>query len=152
MVGLSKAILRACLSPIRPILTKGAKVMYNAWLVFRPSISHYYTYDWIVDQYDNVSKEETDDTWYQLSHISEPGSPVNLPYANGMLFAARYLVAAPEQSKYSTELQLSRLTQPVSGELRFSAFSAAVAATVFSGAMLADSGTVYVQDDGGDAH
>lgn len=41
---------------------KAAKIMYNAWLVFRPAISHYYTYDWIVDQYDNVSKEETDDT------------------------------------------------------------------------------------------
>src|SRR5271166_1173378 len=71
---------------------KCTKVMYNTWLVFRPAISHYYTYDWIVDQYDNVSKEETDDTWYQMSHVSEPGMPVQLPYANGVLFAARYLV------------------------------------------------------------
>lgn len=129
---------------------KAVKVMYNAWLVFRPSISHYYTYDWIVDQYDNVSKEETDDTWYQMSNISEPGSPVNLPYANGILFAARYLVAAPEQSKYTTELQLQPADPAKFQEsyvflpslrrsLRLS--SAARCSPVL--------GTDYVQDDGG---
>src|SRR6202011_427898 len=32
--------------------------------------------------------------------------PVQLPYANGVLFAARYLVTNPEQSRYTTELQL----------------------------------------------
>jgi hypothetical protein len=129
---------------------KATKIMYNAWLVFRPAISHYYTYDWIVDQYGNVSKEETDDTWYQMSHISEPGMPVNLPYANGILFAARYLVAAPEQSKYTTELQLqpadpSRYQESyvflpsLRRSLRLS--SAARCSPVL--------GTDYVQDDGG---
>jgi hypothetical protein len=129
---------------------KAVKIMYNAWLVFRPAIIHYYTYDWIVDQYDNVSKEETDDTWYQLSHLSEPGMPVDLPYSNGVLFAARYLVAAPEQSKYTTELQLqpsdpSRFQEnyvflpSLRRSLRLS--SAARCSPVL--------GTDYVQDDGG---
>ena len=150
MAGLSKGYAAGVPFPNPSDPDKAAKVMYNAWLVFRPSISHYYTYDWIVDQYDNVSKEETDDTWYQLSHISEPGSPVNLPYANGMLFAARYLVAAPEQSKYSTELQLqpadpnqfqeSYVFLPsLRRSLRLS--SAARCSPIL--------GTDYVQDDGG---
>jgi hypothetical protein len=91
-------------NPTEPL--KATKLMYNAWLIFRPSILNYTTKDWLVDQYDNVSTEDTDDTWYQMSHISEPNSPVALPFANGNLFAARYLVTAPEQSKYTTELQL----------------------------------------------
>jgi len=135
-------------NPAEP--NRAAKVMYNTWLVYRPAILHYYTYDWIVDQYDNVSKEETDDTWYQLSHLSEPGMPVNLPYANGVLFAARYLVANPEQSKYTTELQLqpadpSRFQETyvflpsLRRSLRLS--SAARCSPVL--------GTDYVQDDGG---
>lgn len=135
-------------NPTEP--NKAVKLMYNTWLVFRPAIIHYYTYDWIVDQYDNVSKVETDDTWYQLSHLSEPGMPVNLPYSNGILFAARYLVAAPEQSKYTTELQLqpadpSRFQESyvflpsLRRSLRLS--SAARCSPVL--------GTDYVQDDGG---
>ena len=91
-------------NPTEPL--KATKLMYNAWLIFRPSILNYTTKDWLVDQYDNVSTEDTDDTWYQMSHISEPNSPVELPFANGNLFAARYLVTAPEQSRYTTELQL----------------------------------------------
>jgi hypothetical protein len=135
-------------NPTEPGLA--AKVMYNSWLVFRPAILHYYTYDWIVDQYDNVSKEETDDTWYQLSHLSEPGMPVDLPYANGVLFAARYLVAAPEQSKYTTELQLQSADPSKFQETYVFLPSLRRSLRLSSAARCSPVlGTDYVQDDGG---
>ena len=76
--------------------------------------------------------------------------PTDLSYANGVLFAARYLVAAPEQSKYTTELQLQSADPAKFQEsyvflpslrrsLRLS--SAARCSPVL--------GTDYVQDDGG---
>ncbi len=129
---------------------KAAEIMYNAWLVFRPAILHYYTYDWIVDQYDNVSKEETDDTWYQLSHLSEPGMPVTLPYANGVLFAARYLIASPEQSKYTTELQLQP-SDPARFQENYVFLPSLRRSLRLSSAARCSPvlGTDYVQDDGG---
>ncbi len=134
-------------NPTEP--NKGAKVMYNTWLIFRPAISHYLTHNWIVDQYDNVSRQDSDDTFYQKSHISEPDTPNSLPSANGMLFAARYLLTAPEQSKYTTELQLQPANPARFQEnyvflpslrrsLRLS--SAARCAPIL--------GTDYIQDDG----
>jgi Protein of unknown function (DUF1329) len=129
---------------------KAFKILYNVWLLYRPAISRYFTWDWLVDRYGNTSEVDTDDTWYQLSHLSEPGKPINLPYANGMLFAARYIVAAPEQSRYTTQLQLqpddpSRLQEnyvflpSLRRSLRLS--SAARCAPVL--------GTDYINDDGG---
>ena len=129
---------------------KATKIMYNTWLVFRPAISHYYTYDWIVDQYDNVSKEETDDTWYQMSHLSEPGMPVQLPYANGVLFAARYLVTNPEQSRYTTELQLQP-ADPIKFQEGYVFLPSLRRSLRLSSAARCSPilGTDYVQDDGG---
>jgi hypothetical protein len=135
-------------NPAEP--NKGMKILYNVWLIYRPAISHYVTRDWLVDSFNNTSEVDTDDTWYQLSHLSEPDKPVNLPFANGMLFAARYIVAAPEQSKYTTQLQLqpddpSKLQEnyvflpSLRRSLRLS--TAARCSPIF--------GTYYINDDGG---
>lgn len=83
-----------------------AKLMYNAWLPFRPFVTRYYTWDRIVDTYGNVSTEDTDDTFFELAYLSDEGYPTTTPYANGYFQAGHYFVAAPEQSKYTTELQL----------------------------------------------
>ena len=49
--------------------------------------------------------------FYQISHLSEPGMPINMPYANGNFYVSRFLVTEAEQSKYTTELQ-SELDDP----------------------------------------
>ena len=115
--------------------------MYDTWLIFRPAISHYITHDWIVDQYGNVSREDTDDTFYQESHISEPDTPNSLPSANGILFAARYLIIAPQQSKYTTELRAPALgPRQIPGKLRVSALTAPIASALIRSAVLANLG------------
>jgi hypothetical protein len=60
-------------NPAEPDLA--AKVMYNGWLPFRPFVSRYYTWDRIVDSYGNVSKQETDDTFFELAYLSDEGYP-----------------------------------------------------------------------------
>jgi hypothetical protein len=84
----------------------GVKILYNTWAVFRPFVLHFYSVTWLVDRFTNVSPEQTDDTFYQLTHLSEPDMPVNLSYAKGTFYASRFQVIEPEQSKYTTELTL----------------------------------------------
>ncbi len=82
------------------------KVMYDAWLPWRPAVSYYYTWDRIVDRFGNVSPEDTADTFYMMSFLSDEGYPNSTSYGTDYFQAGRYFVAAPEQSKYTTELQL----------------------------------------------
>ena len=82
------------------------KLMYNSWLPWRPAVSHYYTWDRIVDRFGNVSPEDTDDTFFMMSFLSDEGYPNTTPYGTDYFQAGHYFVAAPEQSKYTTELQL----------------------------------------------
>lgn len=82
----------------------GVKILYNTWAAFRPFVLHFYSVTWLVDRFGNVSPEQTDDTFYQLTHLSEPDMAVNLAYAKGTFYASRFMVSEPEQSKYTTEL------------------------------------------------
>ena len=85
---------------------KGTKVLYNAWTAFRPFVLHFYSTTWLVDRFGDKSPLATDDTFYQLTHLSEPDMPVNLPYAKGAFYVSRFMVSEPEQSKYTTELTI----------------------------------------------
>ncbi len=84
----------------------GLKLLFNTWAPWRPYLYHYMTYGInIVDRFGNRSEGSTDATFMNLSHLSEPNMPRDLPYANGMFYVARFEVLFPEQSKYLTELQ-----------------------------------------------
>jgi len=84
----------------------GEKILYDTWAPWRPYLYHYVTYGInIVDRFGNRSEGSTDATFMNLSHLSEPDMPKDLPYANGMFYVARFEVLFPEQSKYTTELQ-----------------------------------------------
>jgi Protein of unknown function (DUF1329) len=84
----------------------GVKVLYDSWAPFRPALYHYVTYGInIVDRFGNRSEGSTDALFMNLSHLSEPDMPVDLPYANGIFYVSRFEVLLPEQSKYTTELQ-----------------------------------------------
>jgi hypothetical protein len=91
-------------NPTEPLMAD--KVMYDAWLPWRPAVSYYYTWDRIVDRFGNVSPEDTADTFYEMGYLSDEGYPTTTPYGTDYFQAGRYFIAAPEQSKYTTELQL----------------------------------------------
>jgi hypothetical protein len=91
-------------NPAEPNL--GAKAYFNAYYEYRPSIIWYMGGGWLVDSYHNMTLSDTEVTAYRLSHLSEPGSPSNPIFGKGHIFANRYSVHLPEQSKYTTEIAL----------------------------------------------
>jgi Protein of unknown function (DUF1329) len=92
-------------NPTEPLLAY--KVIYNFWMSYQPRIVDYFAFNWLWDRYGNTSTTITDDVSYRLSHLSEPGYPHDLPYSAGYLSSGRYLVVTPEQSKYTTEIELT---------------------------------------------
>jgi len=83
---------------------RGVKMLYNAWTTYRPNILHNLNVGFLVDRYGNKTTNDVDAAFFELSHLSEPGLPIDMPYAKGRLYATRYYVTAPEQSKYTTQI------------------------------------------------
>ncbi len=86
--------------------TMAVQILYNAWAPFRPFILHSASNGTLVDRFGNRTTQDTNNAFYMLSHLSEPGMPINMPYANGFFYVSRFMVVAPEQSKYTTELSM----------------------------------------------
>jgi Protein of unknown function (DUF1329) len=84
---------------------QGIEIMYNAWTPLRPFNMHSESDGWLVDRYGNRTQNTSDDSFFQLSHLSEPNMSMNMPYAGGMFYVSRFMVIEPEQSKYTTQLQ-----------------------------------------------
>ena len=84
---------------------KGEEIMYNAWAPLRPFNMHSYSDGWLVDRYGDRTQNTSDDSFFQLSHLSEPNMSTSVPYAGGMFYVSRFMVMEPEQSKYTTQLQ-----------------------------------------------
>ena len=93
-------------NPAEPDL--GAKVYFNAYYEYRPFISWYSDLGWQVDSYRNVSLSDTESILFRLSHLSDPGYASNPPFGKGYIFANRYFVHLPEQTKYTTEIAMYR--------------------------------------------
>ncbi len=91
-------------NPAEPNL--GVKILYNSWAGFGPMISHFWAFNWSVDTYGNVSNPRSSDAFYRLSHLSEPGQPLDLSFAKGLFYSSLFIVDLPEQVKYTTELLL----------------------------------------------
>ena len=83
---------------------KGIKILYNGWERFRTNIVHNENVGFLVDRYGNKSFTVVDAAFFGLSHLSIPGLPIDLPYAHGRLYATRFQLTAPEQTKYTTEI------------------------------------------------
>jgi hypothetical protein len=90
--------------PNPPEPNRAVKLLYNAWVPFRPHILHNLNVGFLVDRFGNKTTNNVDAAFFGLSHLSEPGLPLNMPYANDVLYATRFLVSAPEQSKYTTQI------------------------------------------------
>jgi hypothetical protein len=92
-----------------PVLNEeqaGYQVLYNAFYGFIPPVYRYTTNSSLVDRFHNVFPQRTEVVYWRLSHISDPGMPINPDYGKGHLQTARYFVLAPEQTRYTTQLAL----------------------------------------------
>ncbi len=84
----------------------GEKVMFNLWYAFYPFLSSYHSHFFISDRYANLTPEESIATTWQLTHLSDPPYPLSMPYASGYYHSTRDLLLIPEQSKYTTALDM----------------------------------------------
>ncbi len=91
-------------NPTEPDL--GPKIMYNLWYDFWPFLISYHSHFFIEDKYGNTTPEESIATTWQLMHLSDSPYPINLPYAAGIYHSTRDLLLIPEQSKYTTALDM----------------------------------------------
>jgi hypothetical protein len=91
-------------NPTEPDL--GPKIMYNLWYDFWPFLISYHSHFFIEDRYGNTTPEESIATTWQLMHLSDSPYPINLPYADGIYHSTRDLLLIPEQSKYTTALDM----------------------------------------------
>ncbi len=91
-------------NPTEPDL--GTKIMYDLWYDFWPFLISYHSHFFIEDRYGNTTPEESIATTWQLMHLSDSPYPINQPYAAGFYHNTRDLLLLPEQSKYTTALDL----------------------------------------------
>jgi hypothetical protein len=93
-------------NPAEPNL--GTKIMFDLWYDFWPFLISYNSHFFIEDRYGNITPEESIATTWQLMHLSDSPYPIDLPYADGFYHNTRDLLLLPEQSKYTTALDLQR--------------------------------------------
>ena len=93
-------------NPTEPEL--GTKIMFDLWYDFWPFLISYHSHFFIEDRYGNTTPEESIATTWQLMHLSDSPYPIDLPYASGFYHSTRDLLLIPEQSKYTTALDLQR--------------------------------------------
>jgi len=93
-------------NPSEPDL--GTKIMFDLWYDFWPFLISYHSHFFIEDRYGNTTPEESIATTWQLMHLSDSPYPVNQPYAEGFYHNTRDLLLIPEQSKYTTALDMQR--------------------------------------------
>ena len=86
----------------------GTKIMFNLWYDFWPFLISYHSHFFIEDRYGNTTPEESIATTWQFMHLSDSPYPIELPYAAGFYHSTRDLLLIPEQSKYTTALDMQR--------------------------------------------
>ena len=85
---------------------RGIEDVYNVWCSFRPFLLYIDTTGFLIDRFGNKTSSNAKAAFYQLSHLSEPNMPTDLPYGKGYFYIGRFLLMSPEQSKYTTSLQM----------------------------------------------
>ena len=93
-------------NPSEPDL--GAKIMFNLWYDYWPFLVSYHSHFFIEDRYGNTTPEESIATTWQFMHLSDPPYPIDITYAEGFYHSTRDLLLLPEQSKYTTALDMQR--------------------------------------------
>ncbi len=82
------------------------KIVYDNWYRWYPFVQSFHSHTNLVDRFQNIFYQLSQTTYWRLSHLSDDDYPTNLPYANGFSLNARFFILAPEQSKYTTEIEM----------------------------------------------
>ncbi len=85
----------------------GEELLYDLYYNYTPAVQ--YTAEssgHIIDRFDDVSYQELIVVFHRLSHVSDIGWNVTNPEASGIYFSFFNELLIPEQSKYTTALQL----------------------------------------------
>jgi hypothetical protein len=86
----------------------GAKLLYDDhYYYYFEFLRNFHSYTFLIDRYQNIAEQEGDISYWRLMHLSDPGYPVDMPYAAGFLTSGRFQLVAPEQSKYTVEIQMT---------------------------------------------
>src|SRR5581483_12081215 len=86
----------------------GSKMYYNNYYRPAPRVEEAPNCSYTLDQYANFTRTaDSDIVFSQLTHLSEPGFPRDVPGNNGYFFAAYFQQTAPEQGKYFASLDLT---------------------------------------------
>jgi hypothetical protein len=85
----------------------GEQVLYNMYYVYQPWVLIDDYDEVLVDTHYNKFKQQTLEIQYRLAHVSEPNLPVVNPRSTGYYTSIFNEVLAPEQSRYTAELQLT---------------------------------------------
>ena len=86
----------------------GAKMYYNNYYRPAPVVEEAPNCSYTLDKYANFTRTaDSNIVFSQLTHLSEPGYPRELPGNNGYFFAAYFEQTAPEQGKYFASLDMT---------------------------------------------
>jgi hypothetical protein len=86
----------------------GAKMYYNDYYRPAPRVEEAPNCSYTLDQYANFTRTaDSIIVFSQLTHLSEPGYPQDVPGNNGYFFAEYFEQTAPEQGKYFASLLLT---------------------------------------------
>ena len=86
----------------------GAKMYYNNYYRPAPVVEQAPNCSYTLDKYANFTRTaDSNIVFSQLTHLSEPGYPRELPGNNGYFFAAYFEQTAPEQGKYFASLDMT---------------------------------------------
>jgi len=85
---------------------KAYKIIYDNWYRWYPFVQTFHSHTRLVDKFQNIFYQLSSTSYWRLSHLSDDDYPTNLPYAAGFALNARFFLLAPEQSRYTTEIEM----------------------------------------------
>jgi len=84
----------------------GAELLWDTYYNWQPHIGQIDTWSQAVDRHLSHNKTSVECVHFKQMHISTPGLPPNMPDADGVFLTENCEVFEPEESKYTTVLQL----------------------------------------------
>jgi hypothetical protein len=85
---------------------QGLKILIDNWFAYVPYLICGNTYSGCEDRFGNVYRQMANFVYRRLSHIGDPGQPLNDPQAQGTDYSEYVEVIFPEQAKYTTDLTI----------------------------------------------
>jgi hypothetical protein len=85
---------------------EATELLWDNYYNWQPHLGHIDTWSQATDRYVNRNATRVTCVHFKLLHISDPDLPPNLPEAKGIFLTENCEVWEPEESKYTTSLQL----------------------------------------------